>query len=121
LRAATEADVRGYIAKRLQEAPAVMDRGKIADVVISSAQGQAEGVFLLARVVTSQLRVALVGTSLPGWEQWVARSFEAAFEWDLALIPPLRRGEQELPQAAGELLAALAWAYGAGFPTMSGR
>ncbi|MGH8055605.1 MAG: tetratricopeptide repeat protein, partial [Stenotrophomonas sp.] len=53
---------------------------------------------------------------LPGWEQLVARSFEAAFERDLALIPPLRRGDVDLPQAAGELLAALAWAYGAGFP-----
>ncbi|MGH8899133.1 MAG: tetratricopeptide repeat protein [Egibacteraceae bacterium] len=116
LHAETEADVRGYIAKRLQEAPAVMDRDAIAGVVIGSARGLAEGVFLLARVVTSQLRATPVDTSLPGWEQLVARSFEAAFEHDLRLIPPLRRGDVDLPQAAGELLAALAWAYGAGFP-----
>ena len=116
LRAATEADVRNYIDKRLHGAPAVMDRGKIADAVIGRARGQGEGVFLLARVVTSQLRAAPIDTALPGWEQHVARSFEAAFQRDLALIPPLRRGEVELPQAAGELLAALAWAYGAGFP-----
>ena len=113
LRAATEADVRGYVALRLA---GTADAGKVADVVVGAAREQGEGMFLLARVVTSQLRAEPVDTSRPGWERLLSRSVEAAFERDLGRVPPPRRGDAELPHAAGELLGALAWAYGAGFP-----
>ncbi|MGH8905029.1 MAG: caspase family protein, partial [Egibacteraceae bacterium] len=116
LREATEADVRGYIALRLAGVAAAMDPTKVADVVVGAAREQGEGVFLLARVVTSQLREEPVDTSRTGWERLISRSIEVAFERDLRLIPPLRRGDAELPHAATELLTALAWAYGAGFP-----
>ena len=43
-------------------------------------------------------------------------SVAEALEQELAGFPALVRGEERLPQAARELLAALAWAYGKGFP-----
>ena len=117
LRQATREDVYGYVAKRLAGVgPPAMDPAEIARAVLRLASEENEGVFLLARVVTAQLRTEPVDTTAPGWEARLSRSLADAFDRDLARIPPLRRGDHELPQAASELLAALTWGKGAGFP-----
>ena len=117
LREATGEDVHGYVAKRLASAaPPAMEPREIAAAILRLAREEEEGVFLLARVVTAQLRAQPIDTAIPGWEAQLSRSLAAAFERDLARTPALRRGELELPQAAGELLAALTWGKGAGFP-----
>jgi hypothetical protein len=112
----TEADVRRYVEKRLSGIAAAMDPAKVADAVVHLAQEQSEGLFLLTRVVTAQLRTAPLDTALPGWETLLDHSLEAAFDRDLSRLPPLSRGDRTLPQAARELLTALTWGYGAGLP-----
>ena len=118
LQQGTEADVRRYVAKRLYggAGSAAMDIAKVGDAVVRLAREQREGLFLLARVITAQLRIAPIDTSQPAWESWLDRSVGAAFDRDLSRVRPLHRGERELPQAARELLAALAWSYGSGLP-----
>ena len=114
---ATEA-VRAYVAKRLADSVAGgMDTAAVAEAIIQLAREEGEGLFLLARVITSQLRAEPVDTSQPGWEAMLSRSVEAAFTRDIERIPPLRRDDSDLPAAARELLTALAWGYGAGLPT----
>src|SRR6266545_2678150 len=93
-----------------------MDAAKVGKAIVRLADEQGEGLFLLARVSTAQLRREPIDTSLPGWEIQLADSVEVAFQHDLARILPLSKDDAELPQAAGELLAALAWGYGAGLP-----
>jgi hypothetical protein len=114
---ATEA-VRAYVAKRLAASVAgEMDTAAVAEAIIHLARQEGEGLFLLARVITSQLRAEPLDTSQPGWEARLSRSVEAAFTRDIERIPPLRRDDTDLPAAARELLTALAWSYGAGLPT----
>ncbi len=113
----TVADVRAYVAKRLAGiGEPEMDAAKIGDAIVRLAQEQGEGLFLLARVVTAQLRREPINTSLPGWESQLAHSVKDAFAHDLDRIPPLRKDDRDMPQAARELLSALAWGYGAGLP-----
>ena len=114
IQAETQREVRDYIEKRLIPASGAMDPSKITEAVIRIAHEQMEGLYLLARVITAQLRTEPVDTALPGWEVHLDRSMVAAFERELERIPSLRRDDQELPQAARELLTALAWSYGSG-------
>jgi tetratricopeptide (TPR) repeat protein len=114
LRAQTVLDVAAYVALRL-EGKAGMDAAMVADAVVRLSQESNEGIFLLARVLTSQLRVEPIDTSTPGWEGSLATSVEDAFERDLDAIEVLARPEP-VPQAARDLLRALAWGYGAGLP-----
>ncbi|TFV72520.1 tetratricopeptide repeat protein [Blastococcus sp. CT_GayMR19] len=73
--------------------------------------------FLLARLVTDQLRIAPVDTGLPNWRQQVSRSVETAFEVDLARAkPPVGSVETNVTALARGLLTTLTWALGAGFP-----
>jgi tetratricopeptide (TPR) repeat protein len=117
LQAPTAVDVREYVAKRLAGiGEPQMDAAKIGDEVVQLAREQGEGLFLLARVITAQLRREPINTSTPEWEGQLAHSVTAAFARDLDRIPYRRRESQELPHAARELLAALAWGYGAGLP-----
>ena len=114
---ATEA-VRVYVARRLAGAvTGTMHTAAVADAIIRLAREEGEGLFLLARVITSQLRAEPMDTSQPGWEATLSQSVEAAFTRDIERIPALQRDGTELPAAARELLTALAWSYGAGLPT----
>jgi hypothetical protein len=114
---ATEA-VRAYVAKRLADSVAgAMHTAAVAEAIMQLTREEGEGLFLLARVITSQLRAEPLDTSQPGWEARLSRSVEAAFTRDIERIPPLRRDDSDLPTAAQELLTALAWSYGAGLPT----
>lgn len=116
LRAQTATDVRRYVEKRLAGFEATMDADKVAQAVVAGVASEDEGLFLLARVITAQLRREAVDTSVPGWEGKLSRSLEAAFDRDLASVPSLVRDGLALDHAAAELLEALAWSYGAGFP-----
>ena len=110
-------DVHGYVIRRLRgvAAPA-MDAGQIADAILALPSAEEEGRFLLARVITAQLRTGPVDTSRPGWQQQLSTSVQDAFDRDLARLPARTRGEDHLPGAGFDLLAALAWAQGAGLP-----
>ncbi|MGE5257784.1 MAG: tetratricopeptide repeat protein [Hyphomicrobiales bacterium] len=110
----TRRDVGLYIKRRLSSVSGEIDPAKIAAAIARIAQEEREGLFLLARIITSQLLTTPVDTSVPGWEALLDRSIDAAFERELSALPGLRRDNQELPQAARELLIALAWAYGSG-------
>ena len=112
-----DADVRHYVARRLQavDAPA-MDAGQIAYTILALPSGDQEGRFLLARVITAQLRTDPVDTTIPGWQQQLSSSVEEALDRDVAALPVRISGEKRLPAAGFDLLAALAWAQGAGLP-----
>ena len=110
-------DVHDYVIRRLQDVDApAMDGGQIAEAVLALPSGEKEGRFLLARVITAQLRTSPVDTTRPGWQRQLATSVQDAFDRDLAGLPARTRGENHLPAAGFDLLAALAWAQGGGLP-----
>ena len=115
----TEADVRQYVRRRLAlvaDGPPVMDRDLVADRILRLGRVGAEGQFLLARVITSQLLVEPVDTGIPHWERALATSVEAALDRDLGRVGEVSPSGIPGPIAARELLTALAWSYGAGMP-----
>ncbi|MGI8776360.1 MAG: AAA family ATPase [Acidimicrobiales bacterium] len=118
--AQTEANVRDYVLRRLAavgEASAWMDPALVADHIAGMAQGNVdEGLFLLARVITSQLRSDPVDTTEPGWETSLVTSIEDALHRDLGRIADAAPSGAPGPIAARELLTALAWGYGSGLP-----
>ncbi|MFM7286810.1 MAG: AAA family ATPase, partial [Cyanobium sp.] len=114
--AQTQRDLAAYGRKRLQGVAAAMDPEVVVAQMLHLAQRQEEGSFLLLRLITAQLRQQPLDTSVSGWQAQLAGSVAEALEQELAGFPALVRGEERLPQAARELLAALAWAYGKGFP-----
>jgi tetratricopeptide (TPR) repeat protein len=117
LQAETAADVRSYVTKRLAgSGESTMDAALVGGEVVRIARQQGEGLFLLARMVTAQLRGEPVDTTASGWEDQLAHSVKDALARDLDRIPPLQRDGHQLPHAARELLSALAWGYGAGIP-----
>jgi tetratricopeptide (TPR) repeat protein len=109
---AAAADVHAYVLARVRGRDARM----VPEVVADAIEVSADDSFLLARVLTSQLLAEPVDTSDPAWRDRLASSVESALHRDL------ERGEQRyrdgvaLPQAATELLRALAYSYGPGFP-----
>ena len=113
------ADRRAYIAGRLAGVDPRMDADKVADHLATQVSMPGSGPFLLARLVTDQLRASPVDTSAPGWQEQVSHSIEEAFDADLdTLVPPA--SEQGGARPAGEsariLLSALTWGLGAGLP-----
>jgi tetratricopeptide (TPR) repeat protein len=105
----TQHDVAAYVLKRLAGCDlGRMDATKVAEAILRLSDQAEEGAFMLAQVVTSQLRTAPIDTSVPGWEGALSRSIEEAFARDLA--------HADDPDGVRELLAALAWAYGSGLP-----
>ena len=113
------ADVHDYVVRRLRDVDAPeMDAGQVADAVLAlpSGQEEEEGRFLLARIITAQVRTDPVDTTRPGWQQQLSTSVEEALDRDLAALPARVRGEDRLPAAGFDLLAGLAWAQGGGLP-----
>src|SRR5664280_1100607 len=115
-RAAGAAARREYVSRRLAGVAEQMDPAAVADLLAETTPGAADRPFLLARLVTDQLRAAPVDTSLPGWPQQVARSVEAAFDVDLARISRPGMTDQDASALGRRLLTVLTWALGAGLP-----
>jgi tetratricopeptide (TPR) repeat protein len=121
----TDRDVDDYVVARLTDPDGrpvaeAMDPALVADEVVRLARadsGAPEGAFLLARILTSQLMERPVDTSAPDWQAPLSASVEEAFARDVSRGRPLERDGEELPRAARELLSALAYSYGPGFPT----
>ncbi|HET9653937.1 MAG TPA: ATP-binding protein, partial [Kineosporiaceae bacterium] len=111
-------DLRGYVTRRLAGRAPEMDPQVVAEQFTTGMRGHQP--FLLARIVTDQLRANPLDTGRPGWQDAVAASFEDAFHTDLAGVtaPSHRHLPDTMTPAelAGHLLATLTWAYGAGFP-----
>ena len=113
----TERDLRRYVEKRLANAAGPsMDVAKVASMMLELSGAQNAGAFLLAQVITTQLRGVPVDTSRRTWKKALASSIEQRVERFVGDAPPLNRNELSLPQAARELLEALAWAKGPGMP-----
>ena len=96
-----------------------MNAHAVAEYLISEASMTADGPFLLARLVTDQLRSSPVDTSLKNWTDRVGHSVEDAFDRDLAAVgpPQHRQVERRAPAVlARSLVSALTWGYGGGFP-----
>jgi tetratricopeptide (TPR) repeat protein len=112
----TQQDLAAYVARRLAGVSTAMDPETVAGEILRLVRRQEEGGFLLARLITARLRQQPLDTAVPNWQRQLAGSVAEALDQELETLPALMRGEQRLPQAARELLAALAWAYGQGFP-----
>src|SRR5262249_5879248 len=81
-------DLRAYVAARLSDVDQAMDAELVADYLTGGASMTGSRPFLLARVVTDQLRAAPVDTGIDGWQDAVSDSLEAAFDADLASTQP---------------------------------
>jgi tetratricopeptide (TPR) repeat protein len=112
----TQQDLVAYVARRLAGVSTAMDPEAVADEILRLVRRQEEGGFLLARLITARLRQQPLDTAVPNWQRQLAGSVAQALDQELEALPALVRGDERLPQAARELLAALAWAYGQGFP-----
>lgn len=113
--AGTLADVRQYVLRRLDGVSPRMDAALVAAALSDGRGDDATAPFLLARLVTSQLRDSPLDTTAPHWQAQLVTSAQNALEQDLRRVA-LHRDGQPLPDAARELMAALAWAHGPGFP-----
>lgn len=115
---ATLRDVGEYVRRRLAGVAPEMAPEPVAREILAIARGadaRRDGPFLLARLLTSQLRADPVDTGAPGWRGSLARSVGAALEHDLDRTGFEVEGRAR-PTAARELLTALAYACGEGFP-----
>jgi hypothetical protein len=109
-----------YVVARLIGVDQRMDSLAIAEHMQRAASDGGEFPFLLARLVTDQLRANPLDTSVVGWQVRVADTMDMAFDQDLAKVPP--PSHRILPadgspiRFARQLLSALTWAFGSGFP-----
>ncbi len=114
--ARSQEDVREYVRRRLTGVDDSMDSALVADLVAERATPD-EMPFLLARLVTSQLRSRPIDTSKPDWAEAVASSLTDALLADIAAVTrPPHRPNIDADAFARRLLVALTWAFGAGFP-----
>ncbi|GGM40492.1 AAA family ATPase [Dactylosporangium sucinum] len=104
--ATVRADVEEYVHRRLAGLHHRRAVAPIADLAMADEQG---GSFLLARVLTAHVDDAAGDARLPA-------SIEEAFDLDLGRWPELRRDGRPVPGAARDLMYALAFAAGNGFP-----
>jgi hypothetical protein len=110
----SERDLHEYVERRLTGVDNAMDPKRVADAFIGRQEKGIDdaGTFLLARLVTSQLRSTPVDTSLAIIE--LASTVDEALEADLRSTI-LTIDDKPHPTAARELLGALSFAHGSGF------
>jgi tetratricopeptide (TPR) repeat protein len=113
--AATRRDVRDYVVKRLAGVSPAMDPAVVAGELAGEGGAPTEAPFLLARLITSQLREHPVDTSSEDWRPSLSTSVQSALELDLQSVVLAVDGKP-VPAAAREMIRALALAHGAGFP-----
>ena len=113
-------DVSNYVVRRLEGRDDRMDPAAIARQLTAKQQPATSlsQPFLLARLVTDQLRQHPVDTGVAGWEQLVATSVAEAFDVDLARVdrPSHVIGEVQGAERARLLLEGLGWGFGRGLP-----
>jgi tetratricopeptide (TPR) repeat protein len=115
----TRACIADYITERLETVDPGMDAHAVARYLTGETSMTEGCPFLLARLVTDQLRASPVGTTAEGWSEAISKSVEEALNADLARTepPPGRPQDDDGREGlARVLLAALTWGYGAGFP-----
>ncbi|MBN9463358.1 MAG: caspase family protein [Burkholderiales bacterium] len=114
----TTADLHDYVIRRLQDVDPAMDAERVARVLTPLGGGDKGSVtrFLLARLITSQLREQPVDTSEPGWEKAVPATAQLALKRDLEKTVSTAEGTPLEPAAVRALLRALVYSHGAGFP-----
>ncbi|MFB6392095.1 tetratricopeptide repeat protein [Polymorphospora lycopeni] len=117
------ADLTDYVRARLAGVDSRMDPELVATHLaadVDGGQALAGSPFLLARIVTDQLRADPVDTSIGGWRDELVGSVEKALDRDLGSVStaPVLAWADGLPaaNAARLLLAALTRGYGAGLP-----
>ncbi|MFJ7207133.1 tetratricopeptide repeat protein, partial [Streptomyces sp. NPDC098789] len=112
----TAADIADYVRKRLavDGLPGEL-AAEMAPVLAERAAGSRGG-FLFARIVASALARDLAASPGRPWREQIPATISEALTRDLATGAALHRDGQDLPHAADDLLAALAWAAGNGMP-----
>ena len=111
-------DVRQYVLRRLESVSSMperrMDPVLVANQVAELAPPSDEGLFLLARMVTAQLRANPLDTGQLNWGATLATSVETVFDGDLRALSGKAPNGVGAGTAIRELLTALAWGYGEG-------
>lgn len=110
----TQRDIERYVARRLRSAGQAALARRVARTLARRAALQ-QGGFLYACTVLSQIICGVVDAHADGWYRQLAPTTAAALEQDLARRTRVRDGV-ELPDAARDLLRALAWGMGRGMP-----
>jgi hypothetical protein len=110
----TRHDIERYLARRLSFAGRADLVPLVAPVLARKAAAQQDG-FLYARTVVSQIVRGTINAHAQGWEGQLAATTIGALEHDLSSTIRVRDG-MELPDAARDLLRALAWGMGQGLP-----
>jgi hypothetical protein len=111
--------IRQYITNRLDGVLPTMDASAVAEHFLVQTDPVAGQPFLIARLMTAQLRSTPIDTTGAGWQASVSTSLAQAFYRDLAdVADPSHLTGAPLPAArrAEELLTALTWGLGAGLP-----
>lgn len=110
----TRHDIERYLTRRLRCAGLADLVPRVAPVLATKAATR-QGGFLYARTVVSQIVRGVIDAHAQGWEGQLATTTVGALEHDLSNSTRVRNGV-ELPDAARDLLRALAWGMGRGLP-----
>ncbi len=110
----TRHDIERYLTRRLRSAGRADLVRRVAPVLARKAATR-QGGFLYARTVVSQIVRGVIDAPAQGWEGQLAATTVGALEHDLSSGTRVRDGV-ELPDAARDLLRALAWGMGRGLP-----
>ncbi len=110
----TRQDIERYLTRRLRSAGRADLVPRVARVLARKAAAQ-QGGFLYARTVVSQIVQGVIDAHAQRWDGQLAATTVGALEHDLSSRTRVRDGV-ELPDAARDLLRALAWGMGRGLP-----
>jgi hypothetical protein len=110
----TRQDIERYLTRRLRSAGQADLVPRVVPVLAKKAATRRGG-FLYARTVVSQIVRGVIDAHAQGWEGQLASTTVGALEHDLSSCTRVRDGV-ELPDAARDLLRALAWGMGRGLP-----
>ncbi|MFD7029537.1 hypothetical protein ACFWAR_16010, partial [Streptomyces sp. NPDC059917] len=112
----TTADIADYVRKRLTVDGLPVETAREVAPVLAERAANSRGGFLFARIVASALARDLADSPDRPWREQIPATIADALTRDLATGTALRRDGHDLPHAADDLLAALAWAAGKGMP-----
>lgn len=110
--------IETFMRSRLTGLSVDMDPDAVVEHFKGLFDSQSTPSFLLARLVTDQLRELPVSTTQAGWEQHVSSGIGDTLDQATNRVdqPETSRPGQHSGAVAGELLEALQWGLGAGLP-----